>query len=178
MNAIQAIEQLNIPTNSFVTAIQYTKEHLAGLSQNEYDSMYHRIAGVEFTSKNEQEAYYNFLYLVQTTVREFKNNKELDMDTIIRTANEQANRFLVDYDFSINAGNRVEQVVEMVDGVEVLVNKQVVKKSKSNKDLVKELVEAKENMSKTKNEMVALIMETLKVSKSNAGVYLYNYYKA
>lgn len=178
MNAIQAIEQLNIPTNSFVSAIQFTKEHLSGLSQNEYDSMYHRIAGVEFTSKNEQEAYYNFLYLVQTIVREFKNKQELNMEQIIRSANEQANKFLIDYDFSINAGNRVEQVTEVIDGVEVLVNKQVVKKTKSNKDLVKELVEAKENMSKTKAEMVALIMDTLKVSKSNAGVYLYNYYKS
>lgn len=178
MNAIQAIEQLHIPTNSFLSAVRYTKDNLAGLTQNEYDSMYHRVAGVEFTSKNEQEAYYNFLYLIQTIVREFKNNQELDMGAIVRTANEQANRFLIDYDFSINAGSRVEQVMEVVDGVEVLVNKQVVKKTKSNKDLVKELVEATENMSKTKAEMVTLIMESLKVSKSNAGVYLYNYYKS
>jgi SprT protein len=46
---------------------------------------------------------------------------------------------------------------------------------KSNKQIVKELIES--NSSLSKQELVELIMKTLDVKKDNAGTYIYNYYK-
>jgi hypothetical protein len=184
MNPIETIESFDIPTTSFVAAVRYMKDEMMNVAKDAYDDMYNQITNhggtsTTFTGRDDTHSRYSFFYLVQNVIQANKKG-EYVMADVITKAQVETDKFLVEYDFSFNNDQRVTTTTEIVDGVEVLVH--TPKKAKGalkNKDIVAAIINDCGNLSKTKEQIIELIMEKIpNISKSNANVYVYNYYKS
>lgn len=182
---LTAIATLNIPTNSFVAAIRFMKDNMMNKTEEEYEELYNQIACTstcKYTApiyKDVIEARTSLFYLVQNTLQASKKDPAFDMaDVVTKTATDTA-KYLIDYDFSINYEQRVTTSTEIVDGVEVVTHTPKAAKGGPKKaDIVAGILTKTENLGKTKDALIALIMEALPgVTKSNANVYIYNHNK-
>jgi hypothetical protein len=184
MTPLETIAAFEIPTTSFVAAVRYMKDNMMNLTKEVYEDMYNQITthggtSTSFIGKDDIESRYSFLYLVQNIIQAEKKG-EYSIDDVITKAHVDTSKFLTEYDFSFNNEQRVTTTTEIVDGVEVLVH--TPKKQKGalkNKDIVAGIINDAANISKTKEELIELIMKKIPdISKSNANVYVYNYNKA
>lgn len=93
-NPIKAIEQLSIPTHSYIAAAQAAGDFREHCDLVKYNQMITQISNTPATYQELPMAQMVFGYLVQEHVRNFRGTNQLSNDDIFILANDRASAFV------------------------------------------------------------------------------------
>lgn len=165
MNPIEAIKSHNIPTGSYVAAIQYLsdREHL---TPNQYRARITEMGGVS-SDISDTSARHTYLYMVQNAIKKSFNTDMFDVDKLFIQSVTDAETFIENNQYVFAT---IEDENEYNDGAPKKPKKG--QRKIQAQELFNDLVV--DGVMPTRKDVIALFVEELEMSKAGASTYAHN----
>lgn len=167
--AIEQLQAYDIPTHSYVAAVQYLNDR-PQLTDADYIKRIEELVGYSVTISTEHLPRYVYLYFVQELIRASMNTDVLHPVSIYEVAYKRADEFVKENSYIFATGEDDTNATPKLDAAGNIKPKKGAKKDLA-KVVYKEDIEGK---SLTRKDAIAILMEKVGLTSGGASTYYAN----
>jgi hypothetical protein len=163
------IEAYNIPTNSYISAIQYLSDRPDRLDR-EYKEMIKDITGEEVSFDDARMYKYTLLYTVQEAIKQFGDTTDyVNPADVLKLATEKAEQFVNTRTYVFAKKDIDENAPQKLDA-----SGNIKPKKGAKKIMAKEVWEKNKHQTMTRKEWIELLVAEVGLTKAGASTYYAN----